>query len=378
MNSYVIDSPQPSNISYWWNLGSLLAVCLIIQLATGIFLAMHYSSNINLAFYSVQHIMMDVNYGWVIRYCHSNGAAFFFIFVYMHMARGLYYGSYRSPRIAVWYIGVVIFLLLIITGFLGYCLVYGQMSHWGYIFLASNVIFIIITHQMKKDPIPLGWGYVNYSTRPILANKKTPLSEDILSIIYGSLLGDATAEKRKGGKATRIVFYQENTHEAYLLHLHRLVSDLGYTSNNIPQLKTRLGKHGKIRKYIRFNTWSYTSLNSIFDEWYKNVNDKKIKIVPSTIYNHLTPLALSIWIMDDGCKLGKGLKIATNSFSYKEVIYLSNILLDRYDIKSTVQKTGVENQYHIYVWAESMPLLWDIVREHIIPSMKYKFGDYCK
>lgn len=120
VNSYVIDSPQPSNINYWWNLGSLLATVLIIQLATGIFLAMHYSSNIELAFYSVQHIMNEVHYGWVIRYCHSNGAAFFFIFIYMHMARGLYYGSYKSPRIAVWYIGVVIFLLLIITGFLGY------------------------------------------------------------------------------------------------------------------------------------------------------------------------------------------------------------------------------------------------------------------
>jgi len=131
VNSYVIDSPQPSNINYWWNLGSLLALCLIIQILTGVFLAMHYSSNIELAFLSVEHIMRDVNYGWAIRYCHANGASFFFIFVYMHIARGIYYGSYKAPRSMVWYIGVIIFLVMIITGFLGYCLVYGQMSHWG-------------------------------------------------------------------------------------------------------------------------------------------------------------------------------------------------------------------------------------------------------
>lgn len=243
------------------------------------------------------------------------------------------------------------------------------MSHWGYLWLASNVIFFTLIYQKR---------YRSYTTRPILVNKETPLSIDILSIIYGSLLGDATAEKRKSGKATRIVFNQENTHEAYLLYLHKLVSDLGYTSNNIPKIKTRLGKHGKIRKYLKFNTWSYTSFNIIYDEWYKNVNGKNIKIVPNTIYNYLTPLALSIWIMDDGGKVGKGLKLATNSFSYKEVVYLSNILLDKYNIKSTIQKTGVENQYHLYIWAESMPILWNIVKDYIIPSMKYKFGDYCK
>ena len=130
-NSYLIDSPQPSTISYWWNIGSLLGLCLVIQLGTGIFLAMHYSSNLELAFISVEHIMRDVSSGWALRYCHENGAAFFFILIYAHMARGLYYGSYKSPRVALWVIGVIIFLLLIITGFLGYVLPMGQMSLWG-------------------------------------------------------------------------------------------------------------------------------------------------------------------------------------------------------------------------------------------------------
>jgi ubiquinol-cytochrome c reductase cytochrome b subunit len=131
VNSYVIDSPQPSNLSYLWNFGSLLAFCLIIQIATGVTLAMHYNPSVLEAFNSVEHIMRDVNNGWLIRYLHSNTASAFFFLVYLHMGRGLYYGSYKAPRTLVWVIGTVIFLMMIITGFLGYVLPYGQMSLWG-------------------------------------------------------------------------------------------------------------------------------------------------------------------------------------------------------------------------------------------------------
>lgn len=120
VNSYLIDSPQPSSISYWWNVGSLLGLCLVIQIASGIFLAMHYSSNIELAFNSVEHIMRDVNAGWLIRYIHANGASFFFICLYLHIGKALYYGSYKSPRVLVWSIGVIIFILTIATAFMGY------------------------------------------------------------------------------------------------------------------------------------------------------------------------------------------------------------------------------------------------------------------
>jgi group I intron endonuclease len=120
VNSYMVDSPQPANLSYMWNFGSLLGLCLVIQILTGIFLAMHYSPNVDLAFASVEHIMRDVNYGWAIRYTHANTASFFFICVYLHIARGLYYGSYRSPRTLAWSIGVVILVLMIATAFLGY------------------------------------------------------------------------------------------------------------------------------------------------------------------------------------------------------------------------------------------------------------------
>jgi len=131
VNSYVVDSPQLANLSYAWNGGSLLATCLGIQIVTGIILAMHYTPNVDLAFVSVEHIMRDVNYGWMIRYIHANVASFFFIFVYLHIGRGLYYGSYKSPRVLPWSIGVVILVLMMAVAFLGYVLPYGQMSLWG-------------------------------------------------------------------------------------------------------------------------------------------------------------------------------------------------------------------------------------------------------
>jgi group I intron endonuclease len=119
VNSYLIDSPQPSSLNYWYNLGSLLGLCLVIQIASGIFLAMHYSSHIELAFDSVEHIMRDVNLGWLIRYIHANGASFFFGCMYIHVGKALYYGSYRKPRVLVWIIGVIILIATMATGFMG-------------------------------------------------------------------------------------------------------------------------------------------------------------------------------------------------------------------------------------------------------------------
>jgi ubiquinol-cytochrome c reductase cytochrome b subunit len=131
VNNHLIDYPSPINLSYAWSFGSLAGICLVIQLVTGIFLAMHYTPHIDLAFSSVEHIMRDVNGGWLIRYMHANGASMFFIVVYSHLFRGLYYGSYISPREHLWCSGVVIFLLMMATAFMGYVLPWGQMSFWG-------------------------------------------------------------------------------------------------------------------------------------------------------------------------------------------------------------------------------------------------------
>ena len=155
VNSYVIDSPQPSNISYLWNFGSLLATCLIIQIVTGVTLAMHYNPSILEAFNSVEHIMRDVNNGWLIRYLHSNTASAFFFLVYLHMGRGIYYGSYRAPRTLVWVIGTVIFLVMIITAFLGYVLPYGQMSLWGATVI-TNLMSAI--PWIGQDIVEFIWG----------------------------------------------------------------------------------------------------------------------------------------------------------------------------------------------------------------------------
>nr|CCD31566.1 cytochrome b [Testudo graeca] len=129
INNSFIDLPSPSNISAWWNFGSLLGICLILQIITGIFLAMHYSPNISLAFSSVAHITRDVQYGWLIRNMHANGASVFFMCIYLHIGRGLYYGSYLYKE--TWNTGVVLLLLIMATAFMGYVLPWGQMSFWG-------------------------------------------------------------------------------------------------------------------------------------------------------------------------------------------------------------------------------------------------------
>lgn len=155
INGYLIDSPQPSNISYLWNFGSLLGFCLIIQIVTGVTLAMHYNPSVLEAFNSVEHIMRDVNNGWLIRYLHANTASAFFFLVYLHVGRGLYYGSYKAPRTLVWTIGTFILVLMMATAFLGYVLPYGQMSLWGATVI-TNLLSAI--PWVGQDIVEFVWG----------------------------------------------------------------------------------------------------------------------------------------------------------------------------------------------------------------------------
>nr|UXR12269.1 cytochrome b [Theretra clotho] len=129
INGSLIDLPTPSNISIWWNFGSLLALCLMIQILTGLFLTMYYTANIEMAFYSVNYICRNVNYGWMIRTLHANGASFFFICIYIHIGRGIYYESFNL--IYTWFVGIIILFMLMATAFMGYVLPWGQMSFWG-------------------------------------------------------------------------------------------------------------------------------------------------------------------------------------------------------------------------------------------------------
>ena len=129
-SSFVV-FPNPRNLNYFWTFGGILAFMLVCQIVTGVTLAMHYTPESGLAFSSVEHIMRDVNYGWMLRYIHANGASMFFIAVYIHIFRGIYYGSYKAPREVLWLLGIVIYLLMMATGFMGYVLPWGQMSGWG-------------------------------------------------------------------------------------------------------------------------------------------------------------------------------------------------------------------------------------------------------
>jgi quinol-cytochrome oxidoreductase complex cytochrome b subunit len=134
-----VDYPTPKNLNYWWTFGGILSVCLAIQIITGIILAMHYTPHVDYAFNSVERIMRDVNYGWLIRYVHANGASMFFFAVYIHMLRGLYYGSYKAPREVLWILGCIIFFLMIATAFMGYVLPWGQMSFHGAVVITNLI-----------------------------------------------------------------------------------------------------------------------------------------------------------------------------------------------------------------------------------------------
>ena len=239
VNSYLIDSPQPSNLSYLWNFGSLLAVCLVIQIITGVTLAMHYNPSVLEAFNSVEHIMRDVNNGWLIRYLHSNTASAFFFLVYLHIGRGLYYGSYRSPRTLVWTIGTVIFILMMATAFL------------GFLTIAQNGLNSIKQLQQKQKQqksiftsgkrhySTLSKRYYSTSGRDLPSNSKI-LTEFLLEknlkpvYVYENISEDSTKKK--------ILEETRGLSGIYLI-LNKVTKDyyIGSASNN--KIYTRFARH---------------------------------------------------------------------------------------------------------------------------------------
>jgi len=156
-SSFVV-YPTPRNLNYWWTFGGILAFMLGVQIVTGIVLAMHYTPHVDMAFKSVEIIMRDVNYGWLLRYAHANGAAMFFLAVYIHMFRGMYYGSYKEPREVLWILGVIIYLLMMATGFMGYVLPWGQMSFWA----ATVITNLFSAIPLVGDPV-VTWLWGGYA-----------------------------------------------------------------------------------------------------------------------------------------------------------------------------------------------------------------------
>lgn len=183
LNNHIVEYPTPINLGYGWAFGALSGICLVIQIVTGIFLAMHYAANIDIAFNSVEHIMRDVNNGWLIRYLHSNGASMFFVLVYIHMFRGLYYGSYMQPRMNLWISGVIIFFIMILTAFIGYVLPYGQMSLWG----ATVITNLATSIPLIGDSIVV-WLWGGFSVSNATLNRFFSLHYTLPFIIVGLVL----------------------------------------------------------------------------------------------------------------------------------------------------------------------------------------------
>ena len=360
VNGYLVDSPQPSNISYLWNFGSLLGFCLVIQIVTGVTLAMHYNPSVLEAFNSVEHIMRDVNNGWLIRYLHANTASAFFFLVYLHIGRGIYYGSYRAPRTLVWTIGTVIFILMM------------AKDKW------PNWMLIIRNKCIQENPLS------NFSkSRTKALYRIGPHNKEVLSVIMCGMLGDWLADEIKGQISPSVRFSVEQgiNNVAYIHSLTLYFNKLGYCSNITPRLvkKSDTGSARDLedRFNYRLTLYTFTSLLWIYHSFYKDVNGKKIKVLPSWIGEYITPLGLAHWLMQDGSRQAKqGINIATNNFSFQECTFLCNTLKDKYNLKCTVVKSGFPGQWRISIWKESMTDLVAIVKPYIIDEMKYKFIGY--
>jgi len=200
--------------------------------------------------------------------------------------------------------------------------------------------------------------------------RKGPHNKDIISIIFGSLLANAHGEKGLLWEGTKFKFSQKGVHVTYILFIYKQLSELGYCNSNLPSFKIKLCSKGKLKRVVKFSTWSYWSFNWIYDLWYNN----KIKHVPKCIEKYLTPLALAIWIMNNGAKIHGKFKINMYLFSYDDCLLIIKALNNNFNIKASIQSAGKKDQYMICICKESMINLKNIVSPYIIPEMKYKFN----
>jgi len=290
-NSYLVDSPQPSTLSYLWNFGSLLGLCLVAQIITGILLAMHYQGSAESAFHSLEHIMRDVNDGWLLRMSHANMASFFFMAVYLHISRGLYYGSYRSPRIGVWVIGTIIFFLMMAIKIKWpRCLLINFIKNWN-LYLIEDLSFSKV--------------------RTKVLYRIGPHNIDVLSVLVCGMLGDWWGDKlnNKLGFSVRFSVEQAVSNSAYIHHLIQLFNYLGYSSYIVPKLIKKYDNNYKENinlKMDRFNyrltLYNFSSLVWIYDSFYSKVDGKVKKRVPDWIEEYITPVELAYWLMQDGLR----------------------------------------------------------------------------
>jgi ubiquinol-cytochrome c reductase cytochrome b subunit len=211
---------------------------------------------------------------------------------------------------------------------------------------------------------------VNFKLRSDL--RIGPHNEDVLSVIIGSVLGDSHLERRKNGLGTRIIFEQCSRNVEYIMWFQKFFSNRGYCTGNISKLKTRIKRNNKVFYQYRISSYTFTSFNWLHDMFYKFVDNKFIKIVPSNLEIYLTPLALAIWFMDNGSIIYNTARIATNNFNYNECIFICKVLKNKYDIDATVQSSGRNKGYIVYITKNSFKNFVNHIKPFVIPSMYYK------
>jgi len=213
--------PTPKNLNYWWTFGGILTFCLITQIITGLVLAMHYVAHVDHAFQSIEHIMRDVNYGWLIRYVHANGASMFFLAVYIHIFRSLFYGSYKSPREVIWIIGLLIYILMMATAFMGYVLPWGQMSFWG----ATVITNLFSAIPFVGESITT-WLWGGYSVDNPTLNRFYSLHYLLPFLIFGLVILHIWALHVPGNNNPIGIDVKKNRNETMPFHPYMVMKDL--------------------------------------------------------------------------------------------------------------------------------------------------------
>lgn len=276
----------------------------------------------------------------------------------MHIGKALYYGSYKSPRILPFAIGVIIFILMMAN--------HGNWPNCEYIF---NEEAMPTTTGIISNMLPFNKA----RTKAIL--RVGPHNKEILDLIICGMLGDFWGDLIKGKSINSVRFQIEQSikNSAYIHYLSLYFYKKGYCARPVPILNHKNDTEIENRLNYRLTLFSYTSLTWIYDSFYIKLNNKTIKRVPDYISEYLTPMGLAHWIMQDGShQKGQGINIATNCFTFEECEFLAFILANKYNLKTSVIKSGFPNQWRISIWKRSMPELLEIVGPYFIPEMEYK------
>ncbi len=221
LSHHLKEYPTPKNLNYWWTFGGILTFCLITQIITGVILGMHYVAHTDHAFESIEHIMRDVNYGWLLRYVHANGASMFFLAVYIHIFRGLFYGSYKAPREVIWIIGVIIYLLMMATAFMGYVLPWGQMSFWG----ATVITNLFSAIPLVGESITT-WLWGGYAVDNPTLTRFYALHYLLPFLIFGLIILHIWALHVPGNNNPTGIDVKKNSNETMPFHPYMVMKDI--------------------------------------------------------------------------------------------------------------------------------------------------------